>query len=123
MENINIKNHIDIVRNIKNINTPTKESIQEYVDQHFGRIDNYLKTFIKRRPDSKIIIDFNIEKTSNHMYQWSMVFDFHGILSDFSVQIDNDTPDSWLPQAIATLFDKAKSILSKEVEKLHDNHS
>lgn len=122
MENINIKDHLDIVRNIKNIDSPTKDSIQQYVDHSFGKIDSYLKTFIKRRPDSKIIIDFNIEKTSNNMYEWSMGFDFHGVLSDFNVQIDSDTPDSWLPQAIATLFDKAKSILSKEVDKLHDNY-
>lgn len=122
MENINIKDHVEIVWNIKNIDSPTKESIQEYVDQCFGRIDSYLKTFIKRRPDSKILVDVNVEKTSNNMYTWSMVFDFHWVFSDFSVQIDNDTPDSGLPQAVATLFDKAKAILAKEVDKLHDNH-
>lgn len=120
MENTNVFDYVEIVWNIKNIWDPTKESIEDYIKQWIWRVDSYLKTFIKRRPESKINVIINVEKTSNNMYIWSLGFDFPWVLQDFNVQIDHDTPESWLPQAIALLFDKAKSILSKEVERLHD---
>jgi hypothetical protein len=41
-------------------------------------------------------------------------------LEDFSVKIDENTPEKGIIQAVSELFEKAKNALQKKVEKLHD---
>ena len=113
--------HVQIIRDIKNIDEPTKTSITDYINHGFGKIDGYLKTVIDKT-DAAIKLKVQIEKKWNDNFIGGLYFDFPGILTDFHVKIDENTPESWVVHAISELFEKAKNALQKQVEKLHDRH-
>ena len=120
MNNVNVLDRIQIIWYIKNIDEPTKSSIVEYVEHGFWKIDSYLKTVLSKT-DESIILKVYLEKKGTDDYIGSFNFKFPGILDDFTVDIDEDTPEKWIIQVITALFDKGKNVLQKKVEKLHDN--
>ncbi len=120
MNNVNVLDRIQIIWDIKNIDEPTKSSIVEYVEHGFWKIDSYLKTVLSKT-DESIILKVYLEKKGTDDYIGSFNFKFPGILDDFTVDIDEDTPEKWIIQVITALFDKGKNVLQKKVEKLHDN--
>lgn len=116
-----ITERVQIIRDIKNIDEPTKSSINDYINHGFGKIDTYLNIALKKT-DANIKLKVQLEKKGNKNYVGGLHFDFPGILNDFHVHIDEDTPEEWLVQAVADLFQKAKNALQKQVERLHDSH-
>ncbi len=120
MNNVSVLDRIQIIWDIKNIDEPTKSSIVEYVEHGFWKIDSYLKTVLSKT-DESIILKVYLEKKGTDDYIGSFNFKFPGILDDFTVDIDEDTPEKWIIQVITALFDKGKNVLQKKVEKLHDN--
>ena len=120
MNNVNVLDRIQIIWDIKNIDEPTKSSIVEYVEHGFWKIDSYLKTVLSKT-DESIMLKVYLEKKGTDDYIGSFNFKFPGILDDFTVDIDEDTPEKWIIQVITALFDKGKNVLQKKVEKLHDN--
>ena len=119
MNNSNVLDRIQIIWDIKNIDEPTKESIGEYIDHGFGKIDSYLKTVLGKT-DANIKFKVHLEKKGNDDFIGGFHFNFPGVLEDFNVKIDENTPEKGLMQVVAGLFEKAKNALQKKVEKLHD---
>lgn len=111
---------IQIIWDIKNIDEPTKSSIIEYIDHGFGKIDRYLESVLLK-VDDVIILKVKIEKKWKWNFVWSLHFDFPGWdVKDISVKIDENTPEESLPAIISELFDKAKSSLSRQIDKARD---
>lgn len=110
---------INLIRDIKNIDEPTKSSITNYINHGFGKIDWYLKTFTSKS-DAPLTLKIQLEKKSKNNYIGSLFFHFPWVLKDIEVNIDENTPEEWIPQIVADLFDKAKHALGKQVDKLHD---
>lgn len=121
MQNLQVLDRIQISRDVKNIDEPTKSSITEYLVHGFGKIDTYLLPVIKKT-DAPIKFKVQLEKKGNGNYIGWFYFNFPGILKDFHVEIDENTPVDWLPQIVAELFKKADNVLQKEVKKLHEKH-
>lgn len=113
--------HVQIIRDIKNIDDPTKASIMDYINHGFGKIDGYLKTVIEKT-DAAIKLKVQLEKKWNDNYIGGLYFNFPWVLDDFYVKIDENTPQEGLVNAVSELFDKAKNALQKQVDKLHDKH-
>ena len=97
MNNVNVLDRIQIIWDIKNIDEPTKSSIVEYVEHGFWKIDSYLKTVLSKT-DESIILKVYLEKKGTDDYIGSFNFKFPGILDDFTVDIDEDTPEKWIIQ-------------------------
>lgn len=119
MNNSKVLDRIQIIWDIKNIDEPTKSSIAEYIDHGFGKIDSYLKTVLSKT-DASIKFKIHLEKKGVDDFIWGFHFNFPGVLEDFSVKIDENTPEKGIIQAVSELFEKAKNALQKKVEKLHD---
>ncbi len=113
--------HVQIIWDIKNIDEPTKSSITEYIAHGFGKIDRYLKPVL-HKTSAMIKVKVTLEKKGENDFIGWIYFNFPGILDDFHVKIDENTPQEWLVNAVSELFKKAKNALEKRVNKLHDNH-
>ncbi|MFA7284985.1 MAG: hypothetical protein WC004_04165 [Candidatus Absconditabacterales bacterium] len=113
--------HVQIIRDIKNIDEPTKASIADYINHGFGKIDGYLKPVIDKT-DAATKLKVQLEKKGNDNYIGGLHFNFPGVLDDFYVKIDENTPQANLVNAVSELFEKAKNALQKQVDKLHDKH-
>lgn len=117
-----LADQISLIWDIKNIDEPTKSSINKYIQHGFGKIDGYLKTLTSKTA-STIILKVQLEKKGKNNYVWSLFFDFPGVLKNIEVNIDENTPEEWIPQIVADLFDKTKNALSKQIDKMHDKRS
>ena len=116
-----ILDRIQIMWDIQNIDEPTKSDIINYINHGFWQIDSYLLPVLQKT-DANIKLTVLLVKKGNDNYVWGLYFNFPGILDDFNVNIDENTPASGLPQAIASLFKKADNALQRKVDKLHDKH-
>lgn len=121
MQRLDYADRIQIIWDIKNIDEPTKSSINDYIYHGFGKIDGYLKSFFEKSNDY-LIIKVQIERKGKWNIIWSLFFDFPWVFKDIEARIDENTPEENLPQAVALLFEKAKNALSKQVDKLHDRN-
>lgn len=113
--------NVQIIWDIKNIDDPTKASIADYITHGFGKIDWYLKT-VAQKTDALIKVKVQLEKKWNDNFIGGLYFDFPGVLNDFHVKIDENTPEEWVVHTVSELFDKAKNALQKQVDKLHEKH-
>ena len=58
---------INLIRDIKNIDEPTKSSIVNYIEHGFGKIDGYLKTFTSKS-EASITLKIQLEKKGKNNY-------------------------------------------------------
>ncbi len=119
---LDVLERVQIIWDIKNIDEPTKSSIEDYIEHGFGKIDSYLKRIVEKT-EEKILVKVQLEKKGKWNFVWSLFFDFPGgDVKDIKVNIDENTPEEWLPQAVAELFEKTKSALMREIDRAHDKH-
>lgn len=120
---LDVLEHVQIIWDIKNIDEPTKSSIEDYIEHGFGKIDSYLKRIIDKTEDN-ILVKVQLEKKGKWNFVWSLFFDFPGgDVKDIMVRIDENTPEEGLPHAISELFEKAKNALSKQIDRAQDKHN
>jgi hypothetical protein len=60
-----------------------------------------------------IKLKVQLEKKGNDNYIGGLHFDFPGILTNFYVGIDENTPNEGLAQVVAELFQQAKNVSPK----------